>query len=226
MSIASSPPPTSPNGTAHAQQEAPPAANSGRDGKGRFTAGNQGGPGNPFGRQVARLRQALLDAVTPEDFQAIARRLIELAVAGNVPAAKVLLAYTIGKPAPAPDPDRLDADEWQCFKETANMAGELPQLAQSPAPSLPLSLVRTLRPEIAKSAGGLLGNVLSLPQGDFERFKRAADHADPSDFLRQLRLVPPSPNDGNGASPKPNGKPGKHSSPNGKNGHKNLKKGR
>jgi len=33
----------------------------GRDTMGRFAPGNSGGPGNPFARKVASLRQALLD---------------------------------------------------------------------------------------------------------------------------------------------------------------------
>ena len=67
-------------------------ANDGRDAKGRFAAGNAGGPGNPFARQVAALRQALLDSVTPADMQAVAKALIQHAVAGNVQAAKLLLS--------------------------------------------------------------------------------------------------------------------------------------
>ena len=37
-----------------------------RDARGRFAPGNQGGPGNPFARRVAALRQSLLDAVPPK----------------------------------------------------------------------------------------------------------------------------------------------------------------
>ena len=39
----------------------------GRDGQGRFAKGNKGGPGNPFARRVAALRQAVLDCVTEQD---------------------------------------------------------------------------------------------------------------------------------------------------------------
>jgi hypothetical protein len=53
----------------------------------------------------------LLDAVSPEDVGRVARNLYELAIAGDVAAAKVLPAYAVGNPAPAPDPDRLDLDE-------------------------------------------------------------------------------------------------------------------
>src|ERR1700736_3300789 len=48
----------------------------GHDALGRFTRGNAGGPGNPFARQVARLRQVLLDSVTEEDMANIAGQLV------------------------------------------------------------------------------------------------------------------------------------------------------
>ncbi|MSQ95198.1 MAG: hypothetical protein EXR98_11670 [Gemmataceae bacterium] len=104
-------------------------ANPTRDEKGRFSFGNKGGPGNPFARKVAALRQALLDSITPEDIQDVATRLLDLAKDGKVQAAKLLLAYTIGKPQPAPEPDRLDADEWQVYQETAPMKKESPALS-------------------------------------------------------------------------------------------------
>ena len=42
-------------------------AKEGRDDKGRFAAGNKGGPGNPFARQTAANRQAVVNAVTEQD---------------------------------------------------------------------------------------------------------------------------------------------------------------
>src|SRR5262245_47993772 len=55
-----------------------------RDSRGRFVPRNPGGPGNPFARQVAALRQAVLNAVTAEDIQTVVRKLIELAAAGSL----------------------------------------------------------------------------------------------------------------------------------------------
>jgi hypothetical protein len=110
----------SPNGCNGGLPAPPPqAAADGREaGTGRFAAGNPGGPGNPFARQVAARRQALLDAVGPEDVAQVARKLHELALAGDVPAAKVLLAYVVGKPAQAVHPDRLDLDEVKLLLES------------------------------------------------------------------------------------------------------------
>jgi hypothetical protein len=95
-----------PNG----QADAPPAG--GRDAAtGRFAKGNPGGPGNPHARRSAALRAALTGCVSEAEMRALGRRLYEMGLAGNLPAAELLLRYCIGKPQPAPDPDRLDVEE-------------------------------------------------------------------------------------------------------------------
>jgi hypothetical protein len=100
---------------------APPAAG-GRDAHGRFARGNRGGPGNPHARRVAELRSALLEALTPERMRALAESLYASALGGDVAAAKLLLAYTLGRPAPAVDPDRLDSEEWRSTREGPHCA--------------------------------------------------------------------------------------------------------
>ena len=72
-----------------------------RDARGRFAKGNSGGPGNPLGGQVARLRSAMLTAVSVEDMQAIVRQLVELAKGGNVQAAKEVFDRCLGRPVEA-----------------------------------------------------------------------------------------------------------------------------
>src|SRR5215475_9876903 len=85
---------------------------SGRAADGRFAKNNKGGPGNPFNRQVAALRQALLQRVTTEDIEEILAVLLIKAKSGDLAAIKLLLSYTIGKPGPAVEPDTLDQQEW------------------------------------------------------------------------------------------------------------------
>jgi len=75
-------PPAAPPGPTAANSA--PTEPAGRDSSGRFCRGNQGGPGNPFARKTAALRQALLDTVTAEDLQAIVRQLIQQAKEGDV----------------------------------------------------------------------------------------------------------------------------------------------
>jgi len=80
----------------------------GRAGGGRFAPGNPGGPGNPYGRQVAALRAALLEAVTPDELRAVAAKLVELAKAGNVQAIRELFDRTLGRPVEADLVERLE----------------------------------------------------------------------------------------------------------------------
>jgi hypothetical protein len=61
--------------------------------------------------QVGRLRSAMLDAVTPDDMDAVLRKLVELAKAGNVPAMRELLDRTLGKPLEADLLERIEAVE-------------------------------------------------------------------------------------------------------------------
>lgn len=69
----------------------------GRDIAGRFQPGNPGGPGNPHAKRVAALRTATLEVVSDEDMRAIVGKLVDLAKAGNVPAAREVLDRCLGK---------------------------------------------------------------------------------------------------------------------------------
>lgn len=100
--------------------DTPPSANgangggaggAGRGPGGRFAPGNPGGPGNPHAAHVGRLRSALLSAVGPEDLDAIARKLVKLARAGEMPAIRELLDRTLGRPTEADLIERLEALE-------------------------------------------------------------------------------------------------------------------
>lgn len=68
----------------------------GRDARGRFARGAKPGPGRERGRKEHR--QAMHDAVSPEDIAGIMRTLRDLALGGDVAAARVLLDRLLGKP--------------------------------------------------------------------------------------------------------------------------------
>jgi len=81
---------------------------------GRFLPGNPGGPGNPRAAQVAELRRALLEAVTPDDVRGIVAGLVERAKHGDHHATLAVLDRLFGKvsedwfpDAPNPVPDEL-----------------------------------------------------------------------------------------------------------------------
>ena len=70
----------------------------GHDKKGRFLPGNPGGPGNPHVHKVAKLRAAMLSAVTEKDMRAITKKLVTLATDGDLKAIELLLNRICGKP--------------------------------------------------------------------------------------------------------------------------------
>src|SRR5437762_2574483 len=88
-----------------------------RDASGRVGRGNSGGPGNPFGRRLAQLREVLLRSATEENIERLANMLMEKAFAGDMTATKLLLLYWIGKPKEVAEPDRVDVEEWELAKE-------------------------------------------------------------------------------------------------------------
>ena len=97
--------------------DAAPETAADHDARGRFVQGNKGGTGNPFARQTAAFRTGLMQTVTEEDVAVVVRAVLAKAQAGDVAAAKLLFSYLMGKPNDAPDPDRLELDDWKLLKE-------------------------------------------------------------------------------------------------------------
>src|SRR5262249_12040528 len=96
----SAPSPTVANGSP------PPERSTGRGANGRFLKGNRCAVGRvSHGRKTAELRAQLLACVGPKTLRRIVRRLVKMAEDGDLDAAKLLLAYVLGKPADAADPD-------------------------------------------------------------------------------------------------------------------------
>ena len=78
-----------------------PNGDNGRDGKGRFTQGNPGGPGNPHAKATAAWRKVLIECVNEDDLSTVLRVLVENAKNGEPWAIKELLDRTLGRPAQA-----------------------------------------------------------------------------------------------------------------------------
>jgi hypothetical protein len=172
---------TRPDGATH--QEPPPPG--GRDARGRFTPGNKFGPGNPFARQTARLRQVLLEVVTEEELRQVAYSLLILAKAGNLAAIKLLLQYVVGKPAEAVDPDRLEVEEWKLAQESRVPAGQGEETMQSVPVGLANVLLRHTWPAVTE---GHLGpfreeleamNAADAARAQAEQEERAEGNGEP-----------------------------------------------
>ncbi len=152
-------------GGAAGKMPAEPSANglNGRDAHGRFAKGNAGGPGNPFARQVGRLRQVLLNAATPERIERLACKMMELAEAGDVQAAKLVLSYVLGKPAEAVNPDTLAVEEVEQLKRnTAAVGSALPAVGAVELDPV-LILVRAGRDAVTRDFATRMGHLLVDP---------------------------------------------------------------
>jgi len=145
------------------------AAGGGRDGKGRFRAGNTGGPGNLFTRQTAQLRAALIQRVTIDDINVIADELILQARNGKLASIKLLFQYIIGKPTVAVNPDTLDVEEFQQIyaprKEINECAAEITQ-------GLPPRTLNVMVRETNEACGEQMAKILSLPPEEFAEARK------------------------------------------------------
>jgi hypothetical protein len=130
-----------------------PLANgdNGRDTQGRFTKGNQGGPGNPFARQVAAFRKAICQAVTDDDIRLLAQKLLEQAKQGDLASTKLLWLYTVGKPSHAVDPDTLDLQEWNIFQRTPADPGQVNAILRSMPVDLACTILRAAMPSLVEA---------------------------------------------------------------------------
>ncbi len=139
------------NGTAVPHAEQALEDKNGRDERGRFTAGNLGGPGNPFARRVARYRKALHQCASIEDMKEIGRQLVAKAKMGDLAAIKLLLQYQVGKPAATVDPDGLDLQEMALFLRgpTADQIHALTS-GQHLLPDAWMAMLRVCLPLIAR----------------------------------------------------------------------------
>ncbi len=145
------------NGERAAQPGAPsPDGDNGRDASGRFARGNAGGPGNPFARRLAAFRKVLLAAVTEDDLRAVTAELVRRARDGDVLAMRLLLAYVIGRPTDAVDPDTLDQQEWDIYRQHPARFEDITALLQTMPPDVACLVVRTTLPYIGAEFGRML----------------------------------------------------------------------
>jgi hypothetical protein len=128
----------------------------GRGSDGKFAKGNAGGPGNPFARQTAALRSAILRFMTPEKIEELVEVIYEQALQGDMRAAKLILSYSVGQPRPAVDPDRLDVEEMDLFGKQARTPEEFDKILYSPTARMMCMLLQTMVPGFEKEALGKL----------------------------------------------------------------------
>src|SRR5262245_41779728 len=126
--------------------ESPEHERKDRELSGLYMKGNPGGPGNPYNRAIAALRRAILDFATPEKMQALAAKVYDMSIGGNLAAAKLFLLYAIGKPAPAPDPDLMDIQEAHIFQSAVPLKENFTSMIKAGTSESMLDSLRYMRP--------------------------------------------------------------------------------
>jgi hypothetical protein len=174
------------------------AEHEGRDACGRFAVGNAGGPGNPFARQVAQLRRALVDAFTEQDMQRVARQLIEQAAAGDVPSARLLFSYTLGQPAAPVDPDTLDQHEWAIHRQTPVGTEDLLRIIRGVPVSAACDIVNALAPYLERVQRKQFADGLRMDDASFAALVAQAEAQREGAEAAQDASAPPSTNRSNG----------------------------
>lgn len=87
---------------------------------GQFVKGNKASRGNPHAAKVAKLRSAMLAAMTPDAVVRIIAELETLAESGDVQAIKEYLDRAVGKPIPLDVIERLEQVEAALGLEVPN----------------------------------------------------------------------------------------------------------
>lgn len=160
-----------------------------RDARGRFARGNKGGPGNPFGRRVAHLREVLLRSATDENVERLANMVMERAFAGDMAATKLLLLYWIGKPKEVVEPDRVDVEEWELATEQVVPT----DVAQETFASMPITVGIAGLSGMAMVHEKLFAEALHDPEKLQQRLhdveSTAEDLAEEEETVREMRAA-------------------------------------
>jgi hypothetical protein len=90
-------------------------------------------------------------SISEEDMIRLFRVLYEKALKGDVSAAKLVLAYHIGKPSACPDPDSVDRDEWEHYQQDAIEPQEMKLVLSSLPARVGNDIVRAALPVITEA---------------------------------------------------------------------------
>jgi hypothetical protein len=122
-----------------------PAATGKDSATGQFQPGNQCAKGraNPHARKQAALRAIFDEVFDADSMRRVAKVLRAMAREGDLLAIKLVLDYQLGKARKAPDPDRLDLEEFKLLDQTPTKAEFLRALVDSLPAELACTLLQT-----------------------------------------------------------------------------------
>src|SRR5262249_47857122 len=79
--------------------------------------GNIGGPGNPFMRRMAHVRQLFAECMDDDTLRQLFAAFKERALAGDAAAGRLLMAYCVGRPVPVAEADRVGVEEFKLLRQ-------------------------------------------------------------------------------------------------------------
>ena len=101
-----------------------------RDERGRLMPGSRIGVGNSGQRHRGELRRSLINADTPENIRKVGEKLVQMALDGDVHAAKVWLDQVLGRPLAAievSEPSRGHIDIFRVVNTIMKALGDDPE---------------------------------------------------------------------------------------------------
>ena len=141
--------------------------NTGRTAGGTFAEGNPGGPGNPYARKSAALKNRLMDRMTPEVFEELCDVLYEKARNGERWAMDMIMKYNLGRPTKGIDPDRVDYDEFLWHQQSLEIVKGMKELIRHPEHDSMLVMIRILRQLQTLKTTTKIGKRLTKDHGEF-----------------------------------------------------------
>ena len=74
------------------------------------------------------------------------------------------MQYVLGKPGETVQPDRIDMDEWERFKEIVPMVKEMHAIIEAPPADFLLALARQVQPIVGDRVRDMLGDTFAARQ--------------------------------------------------------------
>jgi hypothetical protein len=106
------------------------------------------------------MRKVFSEAVSEEDLIEVAKSMTLKAKQGDVAAARLVLAYVVGKPDSVVEPDTLDLAEFKQYEEELKHYQSLPAVAATPDLEMACTIARAARPGISEAASKDLSHAL------------------------------------------------------------------
>ena len=132
---------------------------------------------NPYARQTAKLRSAVLDTMNEVEIRLITQRLLTSALQGDIAAIKLVFAYAIGKPENCFNPDEVDRLEWETRQCLSIPLDEVEAITERMSAMQACAVAEATKTPVARQVGLEITERL-LERGLLERTQPVDSRAD------------------------------------------------